>query len=163
MLTSEKRSVRNPKKAAGNGRHSSLSRSNHGIRSSRTACRVVSPRLAAVYRIIQATGWTCLSVAIIEDGDRFFSRSEEYVTADYAEYIILRLYKLFEDVSTVALDGVPYFLASVVTATRSVTTLHSSRFRRIRRNRIQSERVDDGCNPSQQSVLRHPRRVTNTN
>ena len=33
--------------------------------------------------------WTCLLGAITEDGDRFFSRFTEYVTAEYAKHSIL--------------------------------------------------------------------------
>jgi len=43
------------KKAAEAGRHSSLYRSNQEIRTSRAACRVVSPQYAAVCRIIRPT------------------------------------------------------------------------------------------------------------
>jgi hypothetical protein len=33
--------------------------------------------------------WTCLLGAITENGDCFFSRFTEYVTAEYAKYFIL--------------------------------------------------------------------------
>ena len=41
--------------------------------------------------------WTCLLGAITEDGDRFFSRFTEYVTADHAKHFILALCNEFED------------------------------------------------------------------
>ncbi|MFD1562873.1 IS630 family transposase [Haloarchaeobius amylolyticus] len=59
--------------------------------------------------------WTCLLGAITEDGDRFFSRFEEYVTADHAKHFILALCKEFEDDLIIVLDGAPYFRASAVT------------------------------------------------
>ncbi|WP_144906696.1 IS630 family transposase [Halobellus captivus] len=59
--------------------------------------------------------WTCLLGAITENGDRFFSRFEEYVTADHAKHFILALCKEFEDNLIVVLDGAPYFQASAVT------------------------------------------------
>jgi transposase len=60
--------------------------------------------------------WTCLLGAITEDGDRFFSRFTEYVTADHAKHFILALCEEFEDDLIVVLDGAPYFQASAVTA-----------------------------------------------
>ncbi|TMT81676.1 IS630 family transposase [Haloterrigena sp. H1] len=59
--------------------------------------------------------WTCLLGAITEDGDRFFSRFEEYVTADHVKHFILALCKEFEDDLIIVLDGAPYFRASAVT------------------------------------------------
>jgi len=59
--------------------------------------------------------WTCLLGAITEDGDRFFSRFEEYVTAAHAKHFILALCKEFEDDLIIVLDGAPYFRASAVT------------------------------------------------
>ncbi|UHQ98853.1 IS630 family transposase (plasmid) [Natrinema zhouii] len=59
--------------------------------------------------------WTCLLGAITEDGDRFFSRFEEYVTAEHARHFILALCKEFEDNLIIVLDGAPYFQASAVT------------------------------------------------
>ena len=53
--------------------------------------------------------------AITEDGDRFFSRFKEYVTAEHAKHFILALCKEFEDDLIVVLDGAPYFQASAVT------------------------------------------------
>jgi transposase len=53
--------------------------------------------------------------AITEDGDRFLSRFEEYVTADYTKHFILKLCKGIEDDLIVVLDGAPYFQASAVT------------------------------------------------
>jgi transposase len=52
---------------------------------------------------------------ITENGDRFFSRFEEYVTAAHAKHFILALCKGFEDDLIVVLDGAPYFQASAVT------------------------------------------------
>ena len=59
--------------------------------------------------------WTCLLGAITEDGDRFFSRFEEYVTAEHAKHFILALCKEFQENLIVVLDGAPYFRASAVT------------------------------------------------
>lgn len=59
--------------------------------------------------------WTCLLGAITEDGDRFFSRFEEYVTADHAKHFIVALCEECEDDLIVVLDGAPYFQASAVT------------------------------------------------
>ncbi|WP_222914137.1 IS630 family transposase [Natrinema sp. SYSU A 869] len=59
--------------------------------------------------------WTCLLGAITEDGDRFFSRFEEYVTAAHAKNFILALCNEFQDNLIVVLDGAPYFQASAVT------------------------------------------------
>jgi transposase len=59
--------------------------------------------------------WTCLLGAITEDGDRFFSRFTEYVTADHAKHFILALCEEFEDDLIVVLDGASYFQASAVT------------------------------------------------
>jgi transposase len=53
--------------------------------------------------------------AITEDGDRFFSRFEEYVTAEHARHFILALCEEFEEDLIVVLDGAPYFQASTVT------------------------------------------------
>ena len=53
--------------------------------------------------------------ASTEDGDRFFSRFEEYVTAGHAKHFILALCNEFEDDLIVVLDGAPYFQASAVT------------------------------------------------
>jgi len=53
--------------------------------------------------------------AITEDGDRFFSRFEEYVTAEHAKHFILALCKEFEGNLLVVLDRAPYFQASAVT------------------------------------------------
>ncbi|MDB2246562.1 IS630 family transposase, partial [Halorubrum ezzemoulense] len=59
--------------------------------------------------------WTCLLGAITENGDRFFSRFTEYITADHAKHFILALCEEFEDDLIVVLDGAPYFQASAVT------------------------------------------------
>jgi transposase len=58
---------------------------------------------------------TRLFGAITENGGRFFSRFEEYVTADYAKHFIFALCTEFEDDLIVVLDGAPYFQASAVT------------------------------------------------
>jgi transposase len=60
--------------------------------------------------------WTCLLGAITEDGDRFFARFEEYVTADHVKHFILALCEEFQGYLLVVLDGASYFRASVVTA-----------------------------------------------
>jgi transposase len=59
--------------------------------------------------------WTCLLGAITEDGDRFFSRFEEYVTAEHAKHFILALCEEFQGDLLVVLDGASYFRASAVT------------------------------------------------
>jgi transposase len=59
--------------------------------------------------------WTCLLGAITEDGNRFFSRFEEYVTAEHAKHFILALCEEFQEDLIVVLDGAPYFRASAVT------------------------------------------------
>ncbi|MGM0717960.1 MAG: IS630 family transposase [Halobacteriota archaeon] len=59
--------------------------------------------------------WTCLLGAITEDGDRFFSRFTEYITAEHAKHFILALCEEFEDDLIIVLDGAPYFQASAVT------------------------------------------------
>jgi len=59
--------------------------------------------------------WTCSLGAITENGDRFSSRFEEYVTAEHAKHFILALCKEFEDDLIVVLDDAPYFQASAVT------------------------------------------------
>jgi len=59
--------------------------------------------------------WTCLLGAITEDGDRFFSRFTEYVTAKHAKHFILALCKEFEKDLIVVLDGASYFQAAAVT------------------------------------------------
>ena len=59
--------------------------------------------------------WTCLLGAITEDGDRFFSRFEEYVTAAHAKHFILALCEEFQGNLIIVLDGAPYFRASAVT------------------------------------------------
>jgi len=59
--------------------------------------------------------WTCLLGAITEDGDRFFSRLTEYITAEHAKHFILALCEEFEEDLIVVLDGAPYFQASAVT------------------------------------------------
>ncbi len=53
--------------------------------------------------------------AITEDGNRFFSRFEEYVTAKHAKHFILALCEEFQEDLIVVLDGAPYFRASAVT------------------------------------------------
>jgi transposase len=59
--------------------------------------------------------WTCVLGAITEDGDRFFSRVEEYITAEHAKHFILALCEEFQKDLIVVLDGAPYFRASAVT------------------------------------------------
>jgi transposase len=58
--------------------------------------------------------WTCLLGAVTEDGESFFSRFPEYVTAERAKHFILALYEIEEDL-IVVLDGASYFRASAVT------------------------------------------------
>ena len=62
---------------------------------------------------IEPTGRT--GSKALSDGDRFFSRFTEYVTAGHAKYFILALCKEFEEDLTIVLDGAPYFQASAVT------------------------------------------------
>ncbi|ELY98555.1 transposase [Natrialba aegyptia DSM 13077] len=71
---------------------------------------------------------------ITEDGDRFFARFEEYVTAEHAKHFSLALCNAFEDNLIVVLDGAPYFQASAVTLPA------------IHRNLIESKSVGDSCN-----------------
>jgi len=52
--------------------------------------------------------------AVTDDGQSFFSRFPEYVTADHAKHFILALYKEFKDDLIVVLDGASYFQASKV-------------------------------------------------
>ena len=59
--------------------------------------------------------WTCVLGAITENGDRFFSRFEEYVTTEHAKHFILALCEEFQGDLMVVLDGAPYFRASAVT------------------------------------------------
>ena len=59
--------------------------------------------------------WTCLLGAVTEDGESFFSRFPEYVTAQHAKHFILPLYKEFEKDMIIFLDGTSYFRASAVT------------------------------------------------
>jgi len=59
--------------------------------------------------------WTCLLGEITEDGDRFFSRFTEYVTAKHARHFILASCKRFDEELIVVLDEAPYFQASAVT------------------------------------------------
>jgi transposase len=59
--------------------------------------------------------WTCLLGAVTEDGESFFSRFPEYVTAEHAKDFILSLYEEFEDNLIVVLDGASHFRASAVT------------------------------------------------
>jgi hypothetical protein len=59
--------------------------------------------------------WTCLLGVTTEDGDRFFSRSTEYVTANHAKHFILASCNEFEEDLIIVLDVAPYFQASAVT------------------------------------------------
>jgi hypothetical protein len=59
--------------------------------------------------------WTCVLGAITEDGDRFFSRFEEYVTVEHAKHVILTLCEEFQKDVIVVHDGAPYIQASAVT------------------------------------------------
>ena len=70
----------NLKKAAGDGRHSSLYRSDQEIRASRAACRAETTR--ASVELSDQRDWTCFLGAITVLGDRFYSRFEEYVTTN---------------------------------------------------------------------------------
>jgi transposase len=58
--------------------------------------------------------WTCLLGAITEDGDRFFSPFEEYVTANNTKNFNLVLCKEFENDLIVVLDGAPHLQTSAV-------------------------------------------------
>jgi transposase len=107
MLRSKKRSARSSKKAAGDGHHSSLYRSNQEIRPSRAAWFPRGTRPSV--ELSGQRDWTCLLGAITEDGDRFFARFEEYVTAEHAKCFILALCKEFKNDLLIVLDGAPYF------------------------------------------------------
>lgn len=52
---------------------------------------------------------------ITEDGDRFFSRFEAYVTAEYAKHVVLALCGEFQKDVIVVLDGAPCVRPSAVT------------------------------------------------
>jgi transposase len=58
---------------------------------------------------------TCLLGTVTGDGESFFSRFPEYVTAKHAKHIILALCKKFGIYLIVILDGASYFRASAVT------------------------------------------------
>jgi hypothetical protein len=75
---------------------------------------VVSARQRPSVELSGQRDWTCLLGAITEDGDRFFSRFTEYVTANHAKYFILAVCKEFKNNSIVVLDGAQYFQASAV-------------------------------------------------
>ena len=53
--------------------------------------------------------------AITENGDRFFSRCEKYVTAEHAKHYILALCEGFQENLIVVFNDAPYFRASAVT------------------------------------------------
>jgi transposase len=57
---------------------------------------------------------TCLLGAVTEDGESFFARFPEYVTADYAKHFILEIYEEFENDLIVLLNGASHFRASTV-------------------------------------------------
>lgn len=57
---------------------------------------------------------TCLLSAVTDNGDCFFSRFTEYVTAQHAKHFILALYSEFKDDFIIVLDGASYFRASAV-------------------------------------------------
>ena len=59
--------------------------------------------------------WTCLLGAVTEDGESFFSRFPEYVTAEHAKHFILAVYEEFEENLIIVHDGASYFRASAVT------------------------------------------------
>jgi len=127
-----------PEKAAGNGRHSSLFRSNREIRPRRAACHVVSVRVAAVCRIIQTTR---LDASLGRDHRgrySLFSRLEMCVTEHYSKNVSSELYNGIKITRlSFRRERRPSWHRSSLSS-RTVTTLHSPRFRRIRRNRIQS-------------------------
>lgn len=58
------------------------------------------------------------------DGDCFFSRFQEYVTAEHAKHFILALCEEFRDELVVVLDGASYFRASAVTELADRDDLH---------------------------------------
>ena len=101
-------------------------------------------------------GWMPLSGATTGDGDHFFSRSEVYGTADYSKHICFELYNGTKIArSSFRRERRPSWHRSSLSS-RTVTTLHSPRFRRIRRNRIQSGVVTIAAPSSQESVLTSP-------
>jgi hypothetical protein len=83
---------------------------------------------------------------ITEDGDRFFSRFEEYVTADYAKHFILALCEEFEDDLLVVLDGAPYFQASAVTDLAARDDLAFVTFPSYSPDSIRSKNAGDSFN-----------------
>ncbi len=114
MLMSKKRCARNPKKAAGNGRYSSLSRPNQEIRPNRSTCYVVS---AGSRPSVELPGQSAGHVSRARSPRTViaFSRSEGYVTGDHLENFSFPSYKEFRDDSIVVLEGAPSVLTSVVT------------------------------------------------
>ncbi len=58
--------------------------------------------------------WTVLLGAVIEGGDRFFSRFEEYVSVTFAKHLFLTLFKEFEYDQTIVLDRTLSFQALAV-------------------------------------------------
>jgi hypothetical protein len=78
--------------------------------------------------------WTCMLGAITEDGDRFFSRFDECVTAEHAKHVILALCEEYHENVIAVLDGAPYFRASDVTDLVTVTISNSCSYRRTRGN-----------------------------
>lgn len=62
--------------------------------------------------------------AITADGECFFSRFQEYVTAEHAKYFILALCEEFRGDMVVVLDGASYFRASAVTELAERDDLH---------------------------------------
>lgn len=80
--------------------------------------------------------------AITENGDRFFSRLEEYVTADHAEHFIIILLKGFEYDLIIVLNGTPYVQASVITDLAARDSITSSQYQRTFSNSIRSKSAE---------------------
>jgi len=83
-------------------------------------------------------GWMPLSGATTEGGTHFFSRLEMCVTEHYSKNVSFELYNGIKITRlSFRRERRPSWHRSSLSS-RTVTTLHSPRFRRIRRNRIQS-------------------------
>lgn len=58
--------------------------------------------------------WTCLLGAITDEGERYFCKIDEYITADHAKHFILAVKERFDEDVMIVLDGAPYFQAAKV-------------------------------------------------
>lgn len=70
---------------------------------------MVSAQHATLGRTFRAIRLDVFAGAITENGDRFFSQFEDYVTADHAKYSIHTSCEGFREDLTIMLDDAPYF------------------------------------------------------